>query len=131
MYHAKNVKTPLMILANDKDGAVDQTQGIEYFNTLRRLDKPVILLEYKGENHGLRLPKNMKDYTTRMREFFDHYLMDKAAPKWMEDGIPAAPDEGTPGGTGEGINEASDSAGIDYAAGWRQWPGRAAIIWRA
>jgi dipeptidyl aminopeptidase/acylaminoacyl peptidase len=88
VYHAKNVKTPLMILANDKDGAVDQTQGIEYFNTLRRLDKPVILLEYKGENHGLRLPKNMKDYTTRMREFFDHYLMDKPAPKWMEDGIP-------------------------------------------
>ncbi len=88
VYHAKDVKTPLMILANDKDGAVDQTQGIEYFNTLRRLEKPVILLEYKGENHGLRLPKNMKDYTVRMREFFDHYLMDKPAPKWMEEGIP-------------------------------------------
>jgi hypothetical protein len=88
VYHAKNVKTPLMILANDKDGAVDQTQGIEYFNTLRRLEKPVILLEYKGENHGLRLPQNMKDYTVRMREFFDHYLMDKPAPQWMEDGIP-------------------------------------------
>jgi dipeptidyl aminopeptidase/acylaminoacyl peptidase len=88
VYHAKNVKTPLMILANDKDGAVDQTQGIEYFNTLRRLEKPVILLEYKGENHGLRLPQNMKDYTVRMREFFDHYLMDKPAPQWMVDGIP-------------------------------------------
>ncbi len=54
VYHATNVKTPLMILHNDKDGAVDQTQGIEYFNTLRRMGKPVILLEYKGENHGLR-----------------------------------------------------------------------------
>ncbi len=32
--HAKDVKTlPLIILANDKDGAVDQTQGIAYFNT--------------------------------------------------------------------------------------------------
>ncbi len=88
VYHAKNVKTPLMLLANDKDGAVDQTQGIAYFNTLRRLDKPVILLEYKGENHNLRLPKNMKDYTTRMREWFDHYLMGKPAPKWMEEGVP-------------------------------------------
>src|SRR6202034_354836 len=77
-----------MILANDKDGAVDQTQGIEYFNTLRRLGKPVILLEYKGENHGLAKPKNMKDYTVRMKEWFDHYLMDKPAPKWMEEGIP-------------------------------------------
>ncbi|MGD0777640.1 MAG: prolyl oligopeptidase family serine peptidase [Candidatus Solibacter sp.] len=88
VYHAKNVNTPLMILHNDKDGAVDQTQGIEYFNTLRRLQKPVVLLEYKGENHGLRKPENMKDYTVRMKEFFDHYLMDKPAPKWLTDGVP-------------------------------------------
>ena len=33
VYHAKNVTTPLIILHNDKDGAVDWTQGIEYFNT--------------------------------------------------------------------------------------------------
>lgn len=88
VYHAKNVKTPLMILHNDKDGAVDQTQGIEYFNTLRRLQKPVVMLEYKGENHGLRKPENMKDYTVRMKEYFDHYLMDKPAPKWLTDGVP-------------------------------------------
>ena len=53
VFFAKNVKTPLMILHNDKDGAVDFTQGVEYFNTLRRLQKPVIMLEYIGENHGL------------------------------------------------------------------------------
>ncbi len=88
VYHATNVHTPLMILHNDKDGAVDQTQGIEYFNTLRRMGKPVILLEYKGENHGLAKPENMKDYTVRMREFFDHYLLDKPAPKWMDEGVP-------------------------------------------
>ena len=50
---AKNVKTPLIILHNDKDGAVDFTQGVEYYNTLRRLGKNVIMLEYVGENHGL------------------------------------------------------------------------------
>ena len=89
VYFAKNVKTPLIILSNDKDGAVDHTQAIEYYNTLRRMGKSVIMLEYKGENHGLRKPENMKDYTVRMREFFDHYLMDKPAPQWMEQGIPA------------------------------------------
>jgi len=47
------------------------------------------MLEYKGENHRLHKPDNMKDYTVRMKEFFDHYLMDKPAPKWMEEGIPA------------------------------------------
>ncbi|MEO6725494.1 MAG: prolyl oligopeptidase family serine peptidase [Blastocatellia bacterium] len=86
--HAKNVRTPLVILHNDKDGAVDFTQGIFYYNTLRRLQKPVVMLQYKGENHGLRVPANMKDYTIRMREFFDHYLMGKYAPKWWTDGVP-------------------------------------------
>jgi dipeptidyl aminopeptidase/acylaminoacyl peptidase len=88
VFHAKNVKTPLMILHNDKDGAVDFTQGIEYFNQLRRLQKPVVMLQYKGENHGLRVPANMKDYTIRMKEFFDHHLKGKPAPKWLTDGVP-------------------------------------------
>ncbi len=88
VYHATQVQTPLLILHNDKDGAVDHMQGIEYYNTLRRLDKPVVMLEYKGENHGLFKIQNMKDYTVRMKEFFDHFLMDKPAPKWWTEGVP-------------------------------------------
>ena len=88
MFFAKNVKTPLMILHNDRDGAVDFTQGVEYFNTLRRLQKPVIMLEYVGENHGLRKPANQRDYTVRMKEYFDHYLMGAPAPEWMTKGVP-------------------------------------------
>jgi len=88
VYHAKNVTTPLIILHNDKDGAVDWTQGIEYFNTLRRMGKPVVMLQYKGENHGLRKPENMKDYTVRMKEFFDYRLTDKEPPKWLIEGVP-------------------------------------------
>jgi dipeptidyl aminopeptidase/acylaminoacyl peptidase len=85
--HAKNVKTPLIILHNDQDGAVDFTQGIEYFNTLRRLQKPVVLLEYPGENHGLARPSNQQDYTVRMKEFFDHHLKGAAAPDWLQYGV--------------------------------------------
>ena len=39
VFFAKNVKTPLMILHNDRDGAVDFTQGVEFYNTLRRYGK--------------------------------------------------------------------------------------------
>ncbi len=85
---AKNVTTPLVILHNDKDGAVDFTQGVEYYNTLRRLGKKVVMLEYPGENHGLAKPANQQDYTVRMKEFFDHYLMGKAAPDWWTKGVP-------------------------------------------
>jgi hypothetical protein len=88
VFWAKNVHTPLMILHNDKDGAVDFTQGVEYFNTLRRMQKPVIMLEYIGENHSLRKPANQRDYTVRMKEYFDHYLMGAPAPDWMVNGVP-------------------------------------------
>lgn len=88
VYHAKNVKTPLIILHNDKDGAVDFTQGVEYFNTLRRLGKSVVMLQYKGENHGLAKLENRKDYSVRMLEFFDHHLKDKPAPAWLREGVP-------------------------------------------
>jgi len=88
VYSAKNVRTPLVILHNDKDGAVDFTQGVEYYNTLRRLQKPVVMLQYKGENHGLAKAENQKDYAIRMREFFDHFLMGKPAPDWWKDGVP-------------------------------------------
>lgn len=87
VYFAQNVKTPMIILHNDKDGAVDWNQGIEYFNTLRRLGKPVIMLQYVGENHGVRKPPNQKDYTIRMREFFDHHLLGKPAPDWITKGV--------------------------------------------
>jgi dipeptidyl aminopeptidase/acylaminoacyl peptidase len=84
---ARNVTTPLMLLHNDKDGAVDFTQGVEYFNTLRRLKKPVVMLEYVGENHGLRKPENQRDYTVRMKEFFDHHLQGAPAPAWLTEGV--------------------------------------------
>ncbi|HBE67982.1 MAG TPA: S9 family peptidase [Planctomycetaceae bacterium] len=87
VYFAEQVTTPLLLLHNDEDGAVDWNQGIEYFNTLRRLGKPVVMLQYVGENHGLRKPENRKDYSYRMLDFFNHYLKADKAPQWWTDGI--------------------------------------------
>ena len=87
-FHAKNVKTPLILLHNDKDGAVDFNQGITYFNTLRQLGKDVILLEYQGENHGLARPANQKDYAGRMAEWFDYHLTGAPPADWIVKGVP-------------------------------------------
>jgi hypothetical protein len=46
------------------------------------------MLEYVGENHGLAKPVNQRDYTVRMREYFDHYLLGAPAPEWMVTGVP-------------------------------------------
>ncbi len=88
VFHADKVKTPLMLLQNDKDGAVDFNQGVTYYNTLRQLGKEVVFLEYVGENHGLAKPVNQRDYAVRMAEFFDHYLKGTPAPDWLQNGIP-------------------------------------------
>ncbi|HWP02490.1 MAG TPA: prolyl oligopeptidase family serine peptidase [Gemmatimonadaceae bacterium] len=87
-FHADKVQIPLLLLHNERDGAVDFNQGITFFNTLRALGKDVVLLQYVGENHGLAQPRNQKDYTARMREFFDHFLKDAPAPEWWTKGVP-------------------------------------------
>ncbi len=87
IYHIKNVETPLLLLHNDKDGAVDYTQGIEYYNGLRRLGKPVVMITYKGENHGIVKLPNRKDYAVRMMEYFDYMLKGADAPDWWSKGV--------------------------------------------
>ncbi len=88
MFHAPKISTPFMILHGTRDGAVDWTQGLEFYNAARRLGKEVIFLSYPGEPHHLRNEYNQKDFQTRMKQYFDHYLMDKPAPEWMKEGIP-------------------------------------------
>jgi dipeptidyl aminopeptidase/acylaminoacyl peptidase len=88
IFTADKIETPVLMMHNDEDTAVPWEQGIEFFVALRRLGKPVWLLNYNGEPHGLRKTQNQKDWATRMQQFFDHYLMDAPAPVWMEEGVP-------------------------------------------
>ena len=87
VFHANNCNTPLLIMHNDADGAVPWYQVIEMFMALRRLQKPVWLLQYNGEAHNIRDRKNRKDITIRLQQFFDHYLMGDPMPRWMKEGI--------------------------------------------
>ncbi|MGH7447211.1 MAG: alpha/beta hydrolase family protein, partial [Longimicrobiales bacterium] len=89
IFWADKVNTPLLMMHNDEDGAVPWEQGIEYFVALRRLGKPVWMLNYNGEAHGLRKEVNRKDWAVRMQQFFDHYLRDEPPPVWLVEGVPA------------------------------------------
>jgi dipeptidyl aminopeptidase/acylaminoacyl peptidase len=85
---APNIKVPFLILQGTEDGAVDWNQGLEFYAAARRLGKNVIFLSYPGEDHHLGKIENQKDFQVRMKQYFDHYLMDKPAPDWMVNGIP-------------------------------------------
>ena len=47
-----------------------------------------LLLNYNGQPHGLRSRADMKDYSVRMQQFFDHFLKGAPAPEWMAKGHP-------------------------------------------
>lgn len=89
LFHLPNVTTPVVIMSNDADGAVPWYQGIEMFTALRRLQKPVWLLNYNGEAHNLVQRQNRKDIQRRELEFFDHFLKGKPAAPWIDRGVPA------------------------------------------
>jgi acetyl esterase/lipase len=89
LFEADKVQTPFLMIHNDEDGAVPWYQGIEFYMALRRLKKPVWMLNYNGEPHGLRRRPNQIDWTIRMQQFFDHYLKGAPAPIWMTEGVRA------------------------------------------
>jgi dipeptidyl aminopeptidase/acylaminoacyl peptidase len=89
LFHVPQIKTPLLIMHNDNDGAVPWYQGIELFTALNRLNKPVWMLVYNNEEHNLDKWPNRVDLSIRMMQFFDHYLKGAPAPEWMIKGIPA------------------------------------------
>ncbi len=86
--HVPDISTPFLILQGTADGAVDWNQGLELYTAARRLGKDVILLSYPDEPHHLAKEANQKDFQVRMKQFFDHWLMEAPAPAWMADGVP-------------------------------------------
>ncbi|MFQ5602504.1 MAG: prolyl oligopeptidase family serine peptidase [bacterium] len=89
IFWVDKVETPLLIMHNDHDTAVPWYQGIELFVALRRLGKPVWLINYNDEPHWPTKFHNKKDWTIRMQQFFDHYLKGAPEPVWMCEGVPA------------------------------------------
>ncbi len=74
---------------NSGDGSVDWvSQGVRFFGALRKLGKPVWMLEYENEGHQLANFRHKLDFTIRMQQFFDYYLQDSQPPMWMTIGVP-------------------------------------------
>ncbi len=88
LFYLDKVQTPALILHNDDDDAVPWYQGIELFMGLKRLNKPVWMLNYNGEKHGARQRKNQKDFSVRMWQYLDHFLKGAPMPSWMSEGLP-------------------------------------------
>jgi hypothetical protein len=85
---ADKAKNPLLLFCNRESTKDYQDQTFQLFIALRRLEKAVWWLKYDNGSHTLADLKELKDYTIRYTQFFDHYLKEAPAPQWMTQGIP-------------------------------------------
>ena len=85
--HADKVSSPLLLFHNKRDGD-DVRLAVELFVSLRRLEKKAWWLQYDNGSHRLGELNDLRDFTIRYTQFFDHYLKDAQPPRWMTEGLP-------------------------------------------
>lgn len=81
IYHAENIKTPLLSWAGEEDRQVHYFQSIEFYLALRRLEKKHTMLLYPNEGHILSDRTNQKHLTKAIEEWFASYLKNNNLPK--------------------------------------------------
>lgn len=87
IHHIEGMDTPLLMGFGSDDGAVEFNQGIEFYNAARRAEKPLVMLTYRDEDHGIsRRDANAMDYRDRVLAWFDHWLKGADDPGWISDG---------------------------------------------
>jgi dipeptidyl aminopeptidase/acylaminoacyl peptidase len=77
IYWTDRAETPILIMHGAEDTRVHPGQSLELYRHLkvRRPDVPVRLVWYPGEGHGNTRAAARLDYSYRMLEWFDTYLM--------------------------------------------------------
>lgn len=77
--NASKITTPLLSWSGKDDNSVDWRQSIELHLALRRLQKRNVFLAYSNQGHILTDQLAQFDLTTRIKEWFNYYLKNKAA----------------------------------------------------
>jgi dipeptidyl aminopeptidase/acylaminoacyl peptidase len=76
VYHADKTRTPLLILAGDKDPRVHPSQSLEMYRHVKlRTDTPVRMVFYPCEKHGNKHTAAQFDYALRFERWMAYYLV--------------------------------------------------------
>ncbi len=68
------IKTPLFLIANEKDGNCPVTQAMQLYQRLKLLGVPTELVIYPGESHSMSVPSHYVDRLHRLIDWFGRYL---------------------------------------------------------
>jgi dipeptidyl aminopeptidase/acylaminoacyl peptidase len=80
---ARNVTSPILIFHNKEDNASYVSQSVQLFVQLRRLKRPVWMVQYPGEQHSISNIQYKFDHQKKLVTFFDHFLKKTSLPDWM------------------------------------------------
>jgi len=70
----RNVRTPTLIIAGERDKECPAPQSYEYWHALRALGVETKLVVYEGEGHHFRNPAHVEDMLTRSVDWFNAHL---------------------------------------------------------
>ena len=70
----EKIKTPLFLIANEKDGNCPVTQAMQLYQRLKLLNVPTELVVYPGESHTMAVPSHYVDRLQRLVEWYQRYL---------------------------------------------------------
>ncbi|KFC19323.1 hypothetical protein IO90_08420 [Chryseobacterium sp. FH1] len=76
VYHAENVKRPILLWAGKKDDNIIWDQSMEFYLALRRNNKKVTALFYPEDGHTISKIENRIDLYGRIYDWLDHHLKD-------------------------------------------------------
>ena len=72
--YVERVNTPLLITHGEQDRRVPIAQAEQYYRSLKRLGKEVVLVRYPRAGHGISEPNHQIDLVTRQLGWFDQHL---------------------------------------------------------
>jgi dipeptidyl aminopeptidase/acylaminoacyl peptidase len=79
MFQVKGVSTPTQIIHGEQDKRVPLSQGLEFYNALKRQGLQTEMIVYPRQPHGIREPKFIVDIGTRIIAWFNKHLGRSAA----------------------------------------------------
>jgi dipeptidyl aminopeptidase/acylaminoacyl peptidase len=68
------IKTPLLLIADEKDGNCPPTQAMELYQRLKLMNVPTELVIYPDESHSMSVPSHYVDRLKRLVAWFGRYL---------------------------------------------------------
>ncbi len=87
LFHADNVRTPLLLLHGKQDTNVPPGESIQFYTALKLLGKEVELVEVEDQNHHIMDYRKRMRWTKTILSWFDRWLKDQ--PEWWEALYPA------------------------------------------